>query len=81
MALEIPTVMSPVGVNTEIIRDGENGFLASQVEEWVEKISRLIESEELRKETGKRARQTVIERYSVQSQRENYLKYFRRVLE
>ncbi len=30
MALEIPTVMSPVGVNEEIIAHGENGLLAAQ---------------------------------------------------
>ncbi|HLG33327.1 MAG TPA: glycosyltransferase family 4 protein [Bacteroidia bacterium] len=81
MALEIPTVMSPVGVNTEIISDGVNGFLASHVDEWVEKISRLIESEALRREMGRKARQTVVERYSVISQQENYLKYFRMVEE
>lgn len=65
MALEIPTIMSPVGVNTAIIQDGENGFLASTLEEWVEKISKLIESEELRQYLGKEARKTVLERYSV----------------
>ena len=33
MALETPTVMSPVGVNKEIIVDGENGYLASSTQE------------------------------------------------
>lgn len=80
MALEIPTIMSPVGVNSEIISEGENGFLASSVDEWVEKISRLIESEELRKTIGKTARQTVIEKYSVYAQRNNYIESFKEVL-
>ncbi|MEN8251770.1 MAG: glycosyltransferase family 4 protein, partial [Bacteroidota bacterium] len=52
MGLGIPTIMSPVGVNTEIIQDGENGFLASSDKEWVDKISRLIESSELREKLG-----------------------------
>lgn len=80
MALEIPTVMSPIGVNCEIISDGKNGFLAEREEEWVEKIFRLIESEELRKKIGKEARKTVEEKYSVISQQEKYLQYFRKVL-
>jgi glycosyltransferase involved in cell wall biosynthesis len=80
MALEIPTVMSPVGVNTEIINDGVNGFLAGGVEEWVEKISRLVESKEFHDKMGKEARWTVEERYSVNSQKENYLQLFRELL-
>lgn len=70
MALEIPTVMSPVGVNTEIIQDGENGFLAATNEEWIEKLSRLIENESLRQTLGKAGRQTVIKNYSLESQKE-----------
>ncbi|NNF01804.1 MAG: glycosyltransferase family 4 protein, partial [Bacteroidia bacterium] len=72
MALEIPTIMSPVGVNTDIIKDGINGFLADDTDEWIEKISRLIEDRELRNQIGSRARETVIEKYSVDSQEENY---------
>lgn len=76
MALETPTIMSPVGVNTEIIQDGENGFLADGDDEWVDKISRLIESAELRKKLGKAGRKTVIEKYSVEANKEKYLDVF-----
>ncbi|MBQ3831671.1 MAG: glycosyltransferase family 4 protein, partial [Bacteroidales bacterium] len=65
MALELPVVMSPVGVNKEIIDEGKNGFLASTDDEWVEKLSALIDSEQLRREIGKNARTTVEERFSV----------------
>ena len=64
MAMEIPAVMSPVGMNTQIISDGENGFLAKTPDEWLNKLSLLIESEELRKKTGKAGRNTIIQRYS-----------------
>lgn len=73
MALEIPTVMSPVGVNTEIIEEGVNGFLAAGDKEWVDKISMLIDDVQLRKNIGKAARQTVVKKYSIHSQREKYL--------
>jgi len=76
MALEIPTIMSPVGVNSEIITDGVNGFLANEPREWVKKLSALIESPELRSRLGKAGRQTVIDRYSFDSQKERYLKLF-----
>ena len=73
MGIELPTIMSPVGVNEEIVTDGENGFLASTQDEWVDKLGRLIGSVELRRRLGAAARKTVVERYSVESQKENYL--------
>ena len=76
MALEIPTIMSPVGVNTEIIQDGVNGFLATEIDEWMEKMSRLIENADLRASMGKEARKTVYDHYSVESQKNRYLNYF-----
>lgn len=74
MSLGIPTVMSPVGVNSEIIRHGQNGFLPKTAEEWLEVLSQLIENPELRKSIGEAGRKTAVERYSVLSQRERYLK-------
>ncbi len=80
MACEIPTVMSPVGVNTEIIQQGENGFLANTKQEWIEAISKLIDDAQLRSSVGKNARNTVLNNYSVLAQRENYVKFFKEVL-
>jgi glycosyltransferase involved in cell wall biosynthesis len=80
MALEIPTVMSPVGVNTEIIQDGENGFLAATEQDWIEKLSLLIESPELREKIGKAGRKTVVEKYSVEANKQKYLEAFNSVL-
>jgi glycosyltransferase involved in cell wall biosynthesis len=73
MALEIPTIMSPVGVNKEIIEDGVNGFLANTDDEWMTKISKLIESEALRQQIGAKGRETIIETYSVEANKEKYL--------
>ncbi|MBR4619843.1 MAG: glycosyltransferase family 4 protein [Salinivirgaceae bacterium] len=73
MALGIATVMSPVGVNTDIIEHGVNGFLASTDNEWIDCLSQLIESVELRQRLGEAARKTIDERYSVRSQQGNLL--------
>ncbi len=81
MACEVPTIMSPVGVNTEIIQHGKNGFLASTTDEWMACLSQLIENPELRETIGKAGRQTVLEKYSVLSQQQNYLNAFKEVLE
>lgn len=64
LALGLATVMSPVGVNTEIISPGENGFLAATEDEWVETVARLVEDEALRLRLAGPGRQTVIDRYS-----------------
>jgi glycosyltransferase involved in cell wall biosynthesis len=77
MALGIPTIMSPVGVNTEIIQDGENGMLATAVEEWIAKIERLINDPDLRHKMGRKARQTVEEKYSVNAWKDRYLELFK----
>jgi len=39
MALEIPTLTSPVGVNAEIIEDGSNGLHCPNVEDWRPELS------------------------------------------
>ncbi|MFY0651313.1 MAG: glycosyltransferase [Cyclobacteriaceae bacterium] len=73
MALEIPALVSPVGVNVEIVDDGVNGFLCSNSEQWKNCINQLLKDESLRRQLGKEGRRKVIEKYSVQSNQENFL--------
>lgn len=80
MAMEAATLMSPVGVNTEIIEHGKNGYLISSDKEWLEKLSLLIENEELRKELGRNGRKTIEEKYSVNANKMRYINYFNEVL-
>jgi len=67
MALGIPPVVSPVGVNTTIVRDGVNGFCACTEEEWIDRIALLLEDEPLRRSFGQEARRTVEESYSARA--------------
>lgn len=80
MALGISTIMSPVGVNKDIIKEDENGYLASTENEWIEKLSRLIESDELRKRIGRAGRETIAKKYSCQSLSHIYVNIFNQLL-
>jgi glycosyltransferase involved in cell wall biosynthesis len=65
MACGVPVVASSVGVNCEIINDGENGFLAATDEEWLGKLALLAHDESLRRRLGQKGRETVEKHYSL----------------
>lgn len=77
MALGKPTVCSPVGVNTVIIQDAENGSIADSKEEWVVKLEELILSSDLRRRLGRAGRETVESQYSARSQAPRVAEIFR----
>jgi glycosyltransferase involved in cell wall biosynthesis len=68
MALGIPPVVSPVGVNATIVQDGVNGFHARSATEWVDRIGRLLRDPDLRARLGAAARRTVEAGYSARVQ-------------
>jgi glycosyltransferase involved in cell wall biosynthesis len=76
MALGIPVLLSPIGVNKEIVTDGKDGYWCENEESWINHLSILIESEATRVEMGKRARKTVEDRYSVKSNKKNFINLF-----
>ncbi|MBN2134869.1 MAG: glycosyltransferase family 4 protein, partial [Acidobacteria bacterium] len=63
MAGAIPCVASPVGINSSIIRNNENGFLASSEEEWIDALEKLLSDRELRKRLGENGRKDAISKY------------------
>jgi len=65
MACGVPVVAAAVGVNREIIQDGQNGFLAAGEDEWVDKLGRLLSDPDLRRRFAAAGRRTIEERYSV----------------
>lgn len=65
MSMGIPTICSAVGANCEVIRHGENGFLAATPEEWLSNLEQLVDDPALRKRLGEAARRTVEESYSM----------------
>ena len=58
-ATGLPAVASPVGVNSEYVLDGVTGYHASQINEWVDRISELIGNTETRKKMADAAKRHV----------------------
>lgn len=77
MASGLPVVASPVGVNREIIRDGENGFLAQTDEEWVRSLIYLMDHPAERAKMGARGRELVESHNSLQVTAPRLVEIFR----
>jgi glycosyltransferase involved in cell wall biosynthesis len=77
MAVGIPAVSSPVGVNKEIIKDGENGMLAESKESWINKLSLLLKDGNLRRDIGKRGRIAVMNDFSAKKNVIKLIKIFK----
>jgi glycosyltransferase involved in cell wall biosynthesis len=78
MALEIPTIVSPVGVNVRIVTNEHNGLVCDTNAEWISALQRLIDDKSLRIKLGRAGRQKVIDNYSVTSNSRNFLELFLR---
>jgi glycosyltransferase involved in cell wall biosynthesis len=76
--LEIPTVAVANQTFQEAITDGVDGFLAKDVNEWIEKLDKLIIDKEFRIKMGKQAQMTVLKKYTNKnSHNEEYYAYLR----
>lgn len=76
MALGIPSVLSPIGVNKTIVSHNKNGFLAESTEEWEDCLTMLLSSVKLREEMGQKGKETIHNHYAVKSNIQKYLSLF-----
>ena len=65
MASGVPAVASPVGMNADLIRQGENGIAPTTVDEWVKAVSLLASDPGLRARMGAAGLRTVEEGYAL----------------
>ncbi|UCB56958.1 MAG: glycosyltransferase family 4 protein [Candidatus Omnitrophota bacterium] len=79
MSVGMPVVASQAGAIGNIIKDGINGFLALTEEDWLKKLSILIENAQLRRDLGVEGRRTVEERYSVKGNAPKFLEILQNV--
>ncbi len=75
LALGIPAVASPVGVNKQIIDEG-NGFLCTSADEWYNSLYTLLTDKNLRAQLGKKGREKIITHYSIQATAPSFLNLF-----
>lgn len=66
MAVGLPVIASPVGVNRDIVEPGVNGFLCETPDEWVAAIRLLAADVDLRRRMGEAGRRKVETSYSLQ---------------
>jgi glycosyltransferase involved in cell wall biosynthesis len=77
MACGLPTVASPVGVNSEIVVHGTTGLLATSEAEWDAALRLLLAKPDLRADMGKAGRERGVEHYSLASQAPRLVELFR----
>jgi glycosyltransferase involved in cell wall biosynthesis len=78
-AAGIPVVCSPIGINRDIVEDGLNGYWASMDDQWVERISRLVDDPPLRVKMGMEGRRRVERSFSVEVTSKQVFDLFRKL--
>ncbi len=76
LACGVPAVVSPVGVNADIVQPGVSGLHAVSDDEWYEALCKLIDDVALRKQMGVAGRTFVEKHYSVEANKHLYLEAF-----
>jgi glycosyltransferase involved in cell wall biosynthesis len=79
--VNVPTVAVANQTYKDAIEDGVTGFVASSTDEWVDRLSKLIENEKLRDTIGQNAYEKTLKDYTTKNAKnEEYYKYLKQVI-
>jgi Glycosyl transferases group 1 len=81
MACGLPVIVSPVGVNQELLQRDEIGFAATQPNDWFASLCRLFDDHALSLRLGAAGRKVVATDYSVKANVPSLAKIFQEVLQ
>jgi glycosyltransferase involved in cell wall biosynthesis len=65
MSGEACVITRPIGGNSELIKDFQNGVFAQTLQEWLDRLSVLVENQSLRRKIASAGLQTVREGYTL----------------
>ena len=80
LSLGIPCVASPVGVNKKIVLNNKNGLWAESAHDWFVALETLLLDQMLRNRLGKAGRNHVVQCFSVESQKDVFVREIERLL-
>jgi len=67
MACGLPVVVTPIGMNADVLAAGPIGFGATTGDEWVDHLTELLLDPDRAAEMGRNGREVVVNQYSVEA--------------
>lgn len=80
MGVGIPALVSPVGVNKFIVRDGVDGFHCNNINDFTKKLLELANDPSLRNKLGEQAKARVESSFSVDVLSREYERVFQKII-
>lgn len=79
MACGLPVITNNVGAVSEIIDNGENGYIAENDESYLEYLVNLLDAVDLRQKVGFKARQIVEQKFDWEKVIGNYIEIYKNI--
>jgi glycosyltransferase involved in cell wall biosynthesis len=77
MACGVPVVVSPIGMNGDVLQRGRVGLPAMAPDEWVHAVSAILDDQQMAHEMGLAGRQVVLQNFALPRLGDDLARYFR----
>ena len=76
-----PGVWQKIRQYSEVVKNGQNGFLCSTADEWYDSLKKLIDDKELRRKMGEKAFRTVEKDWQINTHVSQYAEFLKKLLD